>query len=150
MDYNINSSTLAVVPSGDKKSKILENNNNYDLNISTFKVIEHSCEYFGVSYNSRVEGSYRFIKSKYKTPIIIEESSRIIFFPVSSPTKHNALWLSFNNISEYYPSRNKRNTIIIFKNGFKLEIETSFYSFNQQYLKAARLSTIITDRILEK
>ena len=150
MRYNINDETLAVIPSGNKKSKILEKNKNYDLDISTFKVIEHSCEYFGVSYNSRLEGSYNFIKTKYKSPIIIEESSRLIFFPISSPKKHNSLWISFNNISEYYPCKNKRHTLIKFKNGYKMEVEVSYYSFNQQYLKAARLSTIITDRILQK
>ena len=145
MRYNINDETLAIIPSGNKKSKVVETTKDYDLDISTFKVIKRSCEYFGVSYNSRLEGSYNFIKTKYKSPIIIEETSRLIFFPISSPRKHNSLWISFNNINEYYPCKNKRHTLIIFKNGYKLEADISFYSFNQQYLKAAKLYSKIYD-----
>ena len=150
MEYRVNDKTLAVLPKKKKKSRILENNKNYDLNISTHKVIEHSCEYFGVSYNSRVEGSSKFIKSRYKTPIIIEETSRLVFFPINSPTKKNALWVSYNNISEYFPCKNQRHTIIKFKNGYKMEVDVSFYSFNQQFLKASRLSAVLNDRILDK
>ena len=121
MEYRVNDKTLAVLPCGDKKSRILENNR-----------------------------SSKFIKSRYKTPIIIEETSRLVFFPINSPTKKNALWVSYNNISEYFPCKNQRHTIIKFKNGYKMEVDVSFYSFNQQFLKASRLSAVLNDRILDK
>lgn len=149
MSYKINNKTLAILPSGDCKSKVLEKKKNYEVDTTTFKVIEESCEYFGSSYNSRVKGSFNYIKTKYKSPIIIEEISRIIFFPTSSPTKKNSLWVSYNNIKEYYPVKNNRHTVVKFKNGYRLEIDTSFYSFNQQYLKASRLSAILSERIIK-
>lgn len=149
MDYRINNKTLAIIPSGEHRSKVLEKKKNYEIDTTTFRVIEDSCEYFGQSYASRVKGSFNYIKVKYKSPIIIEEVSRIIFFPISSPKKSNSLWVSYNNIKEYFPVKNKRHTVIKFKNGYKLEIDSSFYSFNQQYLKASRLSAILNERIIK-
>ncbi len=150
MNYEVNSSTLAVLPVGSKRCKILEDKRTYNLNTDSMRVIEHSCEYFGVSYRSRLEGSKRFVKAKYKAPIVIEETSRIVFFPISSVReKRNTMWLSYNNIMEYYPSLTKKSTTVVrFFNGFKMEIPVSFYSFNNQYLKAARLCAVVSDRII--
>lgn len=53
---------------------------NIPLDENTFKVIEHSCDYFGVKYKSRVSATYKFIKTKYRPPVMIEESSKTIFF----------------------------------------------------------------------
>ena len=151
MDYEVNQDTLAIIPAGQSKCKILEKRKSYNLNKNTFKVIEHSCEYFGASYKSRLEGSHRYINTRYKTPIVIEESDRVIFFPISSVTRKNTMWISYNNILEYYPNQVKKGiTNIKFKNGLKMELPVSYYSFNNQYLKASRLSAIVADRIIKK
>ncbi len=148
MNYEVNSNTLAIIPSSSGKCKVLEDKKSYNLNKTSLRVIEHSCEYFGVSFASRVEGSKRFVKTRYKTPIVIEESSRIVFFPVKSLRGKDTMWISYNNIIEYYPSHVKKGyTVVRFKNGYKLEIDVSFYSFNNQYLKAARLSSAVADRV---
>lgn len=151
MNYEINNKTLAIVSCDESKCKAIEYNNSYNLSKSSFKVIEHNCEYFGVDYKARINNSNRILKTKYKTPIIIEETSRLVFFPVNSPTNKNALWINYNNILEYYPSKyNKKITRIVFKNGMKMELPVSFYSFNNQYLKATKLNSILTDRLLKK
>lgn len=139
MNYRVNDETLALIPNGYDSSQIIENNQNYIVNKTTFRVIEDSCAYFGVNYKSRLEGALKFINTKYKVPIIIQETNRLIFFPITSPTRGNTTWISFNNIENYYPCKNKRNTFVEFKNGFKMYFDISFYSFNQQYLKAAKL-----------
>lgn len=150
MKYNVTDETLAVIPNGKHKSNIIENSTYHESNKTTKKVIEDSCEYFGVSYNSRVEGSEKIINTKYKTPIIIEETNRIIFFPISSPSRSNTVWISFNNIKEYYPRKNRKRTVVVFVNEYKMEIDVSYYSFNQQYLRAAKLNSILSNRILGK
>ena len=147
MNYEVNERTLLILPVGKERCKVYEDTRSYNINKSTFKVIEHSCEYFGVSYRSRLEGSKKFIKSRYKSPIVIEETTRIVFFPISSQIQNNNLWISYNNILEYYPLCKKHTTMIRFKNGFKMEIPVSFYSFNNQYLKASRLSAVLAERI---
>ncbi len=151
MEYEVNQDTLAVIPAGKAKCKVVEKRKSYNLNKNSFRVIEHSCEYFGASYKSRLEGSHKFINTRYKTPIIIEESSRIIFFPISSVTRDNTMWISYNNVMDYYPSRSHKSvTVLKFKNGLKMEIPVSYYSFNNQYLKASRLSAVVADRIIKK
>ena len=151
MKYEVNERTLAVIPLNEDRCKIVEEDRSYNINSSSFKVIEHSCEYFGVSYKARVQGSCKLIKSRYKVPIIIEEASGMVVFPITSQYKNNNFWLSYSNILEYYPcNRKKGNTVIRFKNGFKIEIPVSFYSFNNQFLKASRLSSVVSDRMLRK
>ncbi len=151
MNYEVNEKTLALVPIDDYQCQIVEEDQTYDIDKSSYKVIEHSCEYFGVSYRSRIEGSQKFIKSKYKTPIVIEESSRLVFFPISSIYKKDTLWISYNNIIDFYPCKNKkRATVVRFRNGYNMEVPVSFYSFNNQYLKASRLSAVLADRIYRK
>lgn len=151
MEYAINESTLAVIPADNLKCKIIEGKKSYIFNNRTFKVIEQSCEYFGVSYQSRLEGSKKIIKARYKSPIIIQDANRIVFFPITSPSRNNAWWISYNNIREYSVSpTNSKATIIKFKNGYKLELPVSFYSFNNQYLKASHLNMLLTERMLKK
>jgi len=147
MEYRVNKKTLAVVPNGNKRCKVLEEKREYNINRTSFKVIEHSCEYFGVSYESRLKGSQKFIKSRYKSPIIIEETSSLVFMPISSTTRSDTLWINYQNIFDFFPSmKKKRTTIVRFKNGLQMEVPVSYYSFNNQYLKAARLCSIITCR----
>lgn len=150
MKYNVNKKTLAVIPIGVKKSQVLEKNKNYEIPESSFNIIEESCEYFGSSYKSRLKSSMETINAKYKSPILIDEFNRIIFFPISSPTRGNTIWISYNNILKYEESKRRNHTLIHFTNGEKLDIAISYYSFNQQYLKATKLNSIVADRILRK
>lgn len=151
MNYEINEKTLAVIPINDVRCKVVEEDRNYNINKTSLKVIEHSCEYFGVSYKARLQGSYKLIKSRYKVPIIVEDITGIVVFPITSKFRENNFWLSYSNILEYYPSNTKKCiTVIRFKNGFKMEIPVSFYSFNNQFLKASRLSAVMADRMLRK
>lgn len=146
MDYEVNKNTLAVVPSGNKRCRVLEEKRTYNINQTSFKVIEHSCEYFGVSYKSRLKGSQKFIKSRYKSPIIVEETSSLVFIPISSPSKSDTFWINYQNIFDFYPSKKKRTTVIKFKNGLTMEVPVSYYSFNNQFLKAARLYSVLSER----
>lgn len=140
MNYRISDETLAVLPISSNNCEIIEKKGNLPLgDMNAMKVIENSCEYFGVNYKNRIKSSYKFINTRYKAPVIIEERLRIIFFPLSSPSNSNNYWISYNNILTYRPSKKKRETIVTFKNGLSMRIPVSYYVFNSQYCKAARL-----------
>lgn len=148
MEYEVNKNTLAIIPNGEKRCKVLETKRTYNINKTSFKVIEHSCESFGVSYKARLKGSQRFIKCKYKSPIIVEETSSLVFIPISSP-RNDTFWINYQNIFDFYSSKGKkRTTIVRFKNGLKMEVPVSYYSFNNQFLKAARLYSCISERFI--
>lgn len=149
MQCRVSQKTLAVIPIGIKKSKIIERNRNYEVMESSLIVIEESCEHYGSSYKSRIRTTINAIGCKYKSPIIIDEYRRIIFFPLTSPTRGNTIWVNYNNIIKYEPSKRRNHTLIRFISGIKLEFNISYYSFNQQYLKSSKLNSAM-DRILRK
>lgn len=148
--YNINDETLAVLPVNANNCEILEKHSNLIIKCSSLEVIEYSCEYFGVGYKSRVNCTYNFIKTRYKAPVVIEESSRIIFFPLTSPKKDTNLWVSYNNVLDYSPSKWKNETNVKFKNGISISVPVSYYVFNCQYCKAARLYSSFEVRTAKK
>jgi competence protein ComK len=147
MEYEINKNTLAIIPVSDEKSKILEIENEYIVKEKSFKVIEESCKYFGSSYEGRFQGTKSLIGVTHKSPIVIEESSKLIFFPTASPLRNNCKWISLNNIKNYFPGNNFDSSIIEFINGEKIELDMSYGSLNNQILRATRLKVVLIDRI---
>lgn len=143
-NYEINNSTLAIIPISKNCSKVIEKENNYIINNSTTKIIDHSCKYFGSSYIGRCEGTKNLVGFNYKSPIIIEESKEIIFFPTSSPRFENCSWISLNNIDRYI----KRNNVssIYFKNGLIIDLEISYSSLENQILRANLLESKLRQR----
>lgn len=146
MDYEINSDTLAVLSVDNNKSKIIENDNHYDINYDTYEVVEHSCEYFGSTLVGRQVGTKNLIGVTHKSPIVVEESSNMIFFPISSPYRDKCSWISFNNIKNYYRGNEKNTSIIEFKNGESIILPISYGSLTNQILRASRLMVVLIER----
>ena len=82
--YEIDLSTVMLVGLDDIKTKIITMDNEFILDIDSKKIIDNSCKFFGSSLNDRVNMTKRLINIKSKSPIIIEESRDIIFFPLMS------------------------------------------------------------------
>lgn len=147
MNYEINKDTLAILPLDEDNSRIMENESDYNVNMSSFDVVEYSCNYFGSSYDGRHEGTKNLIGVTHKSPIVIEESNKMIFFPTTSPLNNDCIWLSLDNISKYYKSNNPKYSIVEFKNGNKIEIAISIGSLSNQILRATRLKVVLEDRM---
>lgn len=143
-DYEINSSTLAIISIDDYCCKVLEEEKEYTINKPAYEVIDDSCKYFGSSYRGRYEGTKNLIGMNYKLPIIIEESRNIIFFPTSSPKLNDCFWISLNNISDYFIDNGE--VYICFKNGYKLKINISFFALENQILRSSRLESVLRHR----
>lgn len=143
-NYEINKETLIILPFEKKHSKIIENDNEFIVYQSPTKIIDNSCRFFGSSYEGRFEGTKHLLGFSRKAPIIIEESKSIIFFPTTSPRLDNCIWISLNNIENYYKKDN--HTIIIFSTGKKVKIDLSFNIFENQLLRATRLESILRKR----
>ena len=100
-EYEINEGTLAIISMDEGCSKVIEDDNSYIVGDNAYNIIDHSCRYFGSSYNGRKEGSKSIIGQNYKLPIIIEDSMNIIFFPTASPDEDDCIWLAVNKIKSY-------------------------------------------------
>jgi competence protein ComK len=143
-NYEINVHTIAIIPIKNKTSKIIESQDEFNVNKSTTEIVDDSCRYFGSSYAGRFEGTKSLIGFNYKAPIIIEETTEIIFFPTSSPRFDSCYWISLKHISNYEKEDSK--SILIFDNGKKIELDISYSSLENQILRATRLESILRKR----
>ena len=149
MDYEINYDTQAIIPLDQNSSKIIESDNEYYISEKSLSIMEHSCEYFGSSYNGRKDGTKKLLGITHKAPIIIEESRKIIFFPTTSPEKDECIWINSEKIDKYYKV-DQNHSAIQFKNGDVLEFDISFGSLTNQIMRATRLKFILDERINKK
>jgi len=147
-EYEINSSTIAIIPLDNNSSKIYEEEEEYIVNKSSNKIIEENCKFYGSSYKGRCEGTKYLTGIKSKYPIIIEESRNIIFFPTSSIRSNENIWLSLNKIKSF--NKNKFGSVIVFNNNKKIEINISLYSLDNQYCRANLLKAKIYDKKMNK
>lgn len=145
-EYMINQNTLALIPISNFKTKILEKDGEIFVEKCVKKIIEENCKYFGSSYEGRLVGTKNMIGVTYKAPIIIEESREIIIFPTSSPRFSDCIWLSLDNIKEYFSD--KINTTIIFNNNKKISLDISYFSLDNQISRSIRLNLILKKRKL--
>ena len=146
MNYEINYDTQLIIPIGKNSSKIIEQEDEYFIKNNTLSILEHSCEYFGSSFEGRKEGTKNLLGITHKSPIIIEESRKIIFFPTTSPEKDDCVWINLDKIEKYYKKDSKKSTIL-FKNGDTVDINISIGSLSNQILRATRLKFILEERI---
>ena len=149
MDYEITFDTQVILPVDNKSSRIIENNESYVVNVTPMQILEHSCEYFGSSFDGRKDGTKKLLGITHKSPIIVEESRKIIFFPTTSPDRNDCIWINLEKINKYYKSSQKKS-IIEFKNGDIIEFDVSIGSLTNQILRASRLKYILEERIKGK
>ena len=83
MDYEITSSTLIIMAS-ELGSIVYDYEGKHLIKLSTGKLIEDNCKNYGSSFKGRKDGTKALTGIRYKTPIIISELNRIIFFPTTS------------------------------------------------------------------
>ncbi len=149
MNYEINYDTQLVLPIDEFKSKVIEHDSEYIVNNSVQEILEHSCEYFGSSFEGRKDGTRKMLGITHKSPIIVEESRKMIFFPTTSPEREDCIWINLEKIEKYYKLENNRSAIL-FKNGDILEFDLSYGSLSNQILRATRLKFVLDERTAKK
>lgn len=148
MPYIIRENTLALIPYG-KKTKVVEDKKSYLINEATPDIVSRNCYINGSTLEGRQKGSSFLIGSRCKPPIVINETANIIFIPTHSIRNLNCNWISLRAILHYYPASNNR-VLIEFYNHKKIFIDTSYYIFDKQVLRATRLESSLKGRIYQK
>ena len=144
MNYEINEGTLAILAKN-KKSLILEDDKKYVVDSLPFDVVDHSCKYFGSSYEGRKEGTKEILHINYKVPIIVDNSRNLIFFPTNSPISDDCSWLSLKSIKSIKEG-DFNTTDVIFNNGVSINIPVSKRTMDNQIFRASRLDLIMRNR----
>ena len=142
--YEIDLSTLMLIGIDDNKTKIITFDSEFIVNIDSKKIIDSSCRFFGSSLSDRVNMTKRLINIKSKSPIVIEESRNIIFFPLKSIRDKCNIWISFNNLEKFIKSDNE--TIFYFKNNKQVFIDFSYYIIDNQVTRSLMLDYEIKKR----
>lgn len=145
ISYEINRNTLALIPIDEEQTKIIEKNRKFIINNNIMDIIKRSCEYFGSSYVGRKEGTRRLTGITHKSPIIIEETNNMIYFPTESPRLNTCSWISFNNIKKIINNNGK--SIIIFDNDKVLKLNISYYTLDNQILRSSKLDSVLRKRL---
>ena len=144
-DYEIGLNTVAIIPLDENTSRVYEDEEEYIVKKSANSIIKSNCEFYGSSYEGRCVGTKYLTGIKSKFPIIIEESRNIIFFPTSSTREKQSAWLALSKIKTYRKNY-KKNCDVIFNNDSRISLDISYYSLDNQIVRAIMLKTKLYER----
>ena len=142
--YEIDLSTIMLISINDEKTKIITLDDEFIIDVDSRKIVDNSCKFFGSCLNDRVNMTKRLVNINSKSPIIIEESRNIIFFPLKSIREKCNIWISFNNLEKYVKSGYK--TLFIFKNKKEVLIDFSYYIIDNQVTRSLMLDYEVKKR----
>ena len=144
-NYEINDDTYAVIGTLEGKTTVIEKEKEYKINNDAYKVMDDNCKYYGSSYKGRLEASKEILDCSYKLPVIIEETSNLIFFPIKSSLLEDCTWLNLDTIIKVEKCGTKAK--VIFTNGSFILLDSSKLSLDNQIYRATKLSAIMKKRI---
>lgn len=144
MKYEVNEDTLVILPFNEGKSRVIEKDDEYIVDDTPYDVMEHSCNYFGSSFEGRIAGSKDILGSVYKIPIFVEETNKLIFFPTEAIASDDACWVSYKNIKSV--EKINKKTKIIFNNNAEVIINIPYFSVKNQIFRCNMLDAISTNR----
>ena len=142
--YEIDLSTLMLIGINDETTKIVTIDDEYIIPECSKKIMDNSCKFFGSSLIEKINTTNRLVNMASKTPIIVEETRNIIFFPLRSTRNKNNVWISFNNLEKY--EKNVNNTVFYFKCGKVISLNFSYYIVDNQVTRSIILDYEINKR----
>ena len=142
--YEIDLSTLMLIGLDDESTKIITSEDEFTIQENSKKIVDNSCKFFGSSMLERIKTTNRLINISSKTPVVIEESRNIIFFPLKSTRDKCNIWISFNNLDKYEKKDNE--TIFYFKGGKIVNLTFSYYIVDNQITRSLMLDYEINKR----
>ena len=146
--YEINDETMAVIPIGENETRVVELNREYVVKKKAYCIMDESCQFYGSTYKGRLKAAKSILNCSYKLPILIEESTFLIFFPIKSSLEEDCVWINLSKIKEVKKVNSKTN--IIFENGKNITVNTSKISIDNQIYRSSRLENMLRKRIETK
>lgn len=142
--------TLAVLAQKDDEgnfySCVLEDETEYVVDNPPSKMIDYACKFFGSSLRGRQDGTRDICGITHKAPISIDPISGMYFFPTTSPNNNMCSWIAHSHIEEVNRAV-ERGTEIVFKNGRRINVSTSFGSMMNQIQRTAQYRYLLDNRI---
>lgn len=144
-NYILNSDVLCFTQDVDDEKNILimEKNRKVIIEMNCLKFLKKCCKVYGYSYD--IQRQFIIDKFNYyiKTPILVSQYDKLIFFPTSSPTSKNCIWISYNNVDRYVKENDY--TKIYFKGGKVFNISASFTTIDSQITKCIKIEKLLNN-----
>lgn len=146
MVYEINSNTLAILPSYtiSHGSKVYEEGLAEPILVkeNPFKIIQENCILHFSSYRGRRESVLHYTTYRKKIPIPISIIKGMIAFPTQSVTNMNCSWIFSKNIAR--TKAKKDGTAIIFKDDTTLFFKgSSLDSIHRQMARCSDIANLL-------
>src|SRR5690606_6327167 len=90
-------------------------------------------------YAGRRRGTQQLVNITHKAPIIVDPHTSIYFFPTTSPTKPQCIWVAHDHVVSYRKGDVNHQTIVTFQNNEEYLIPISYTSFGTQLSRTATL-----------
>jgi len=146
-EYEITSSTLMLEYYDENKTKVYEFDKEFVVNDSLFNIISNSCNFYGSTYEGRLEASKKILNTNIKLPVVVEDLKKIIFFPTRATYRLGSRWISFNNLDRIeHVGRNSSLTRLCFCNGKMYDIEISYEIIHRQLFNCLTLEKTLLIR----
>lgn len=127
-------------------SQIIEVEDEYLSPFKPLDIIKKSCEYFGSDYEGRKHGTRQLMGITHKSPIAIDPTNRIFFFPTTSPNRPECIWISNEHV-DTYDRISPQETLITFHNKQSFKFPVPFSSINNQVLRTSHFVKKLMQRI---
>lgn len=148
-EYEVNPFTMFIKPIayGSKiYSEIFEVEDEFLSPFKPLDIIRNSCEYYGSDYEGRRNGTKQLVGYSHKLPIAIDPTNRIFFFPTTSPSRQECIWISHEHVKDY-ERVNPQETLILFNNNQSYKFSVSCSTIISQLERTAYLRTKLMQRI---
>lgn len=151
LEFKITPLTLALLSKETKEGKlntfIMEEKRDYVVQSAPIQVIDYACRVFGSTLKGRLEGGQDINQVTYKSPVAIDPSSGMYFFPTASPTNKNCSWIAHSHVKSYKPINQERECEITFYSGDKLQLAVSYRSILNQIQRTAQFRFTLDRRM---
>ena len=144
-NYEINTETLMIIPLSDEKSKVVEYDGEYIVDMLPLEIIKNSCLFFGCSFEGRRDAVKNMLGIDMKVPILVEDSKNIIFFPITSCIKENSIWISYQNLIKY-SKLDKFSTVLYFYNNKSFNVKVKYNLVDNQVIRCIKLNSLLLKR----
>ncbi|MCP8968236.1 competence protein ComK [Ectobacillus ponti] len=141
--YVIHDKTMVIIPVEHEDGKhrwsvVEEADQMFVVRQTPFEIMDSSCRYYGSSFEGRKEGTKELLQETHKLSICVDPISRLYFFPTTSYTGKECIWVSHSHVgsSAKHPHNNVR---VVFTNGRKMRLPISKGSFDRQFHRAGSL-----------
>ncbi|SIS47598.1 competence protein ComK [Salimicrobium flavidum] len=149
-EYEVNEKTIALIAveeEGKIRTRVMEEEDSFIVDLCPTRVIDDSCKYFGSNLSGRISGTKAITNYTHKSPIVISGMLKLYYFPTMSPARLECSWISHNYVRTFFPSdRDPKRTAVQFMNKAWEDLAVSPGVFSNQLERTAQFRLMYEKR----